>query len=83
MLMCLSQKTETYPLTGDFSSCKPIMACQGPPVEILTSEKSQITFYLFLCYSHQSNSDYSWEVYIVHSCVFSGDESTCMRIDPV
>ena len=27
---------------------------------------------LFSCYSHQSISDYSWEVYIVHSGVFAG-----------
>ena len=26
----------------------------------------------FSCYSHQSISDYSWEVYIVHSGVFAG-----------
>ena len=29
-------------------------------------------FVLFSCYSHQSISDYSWEVYIVHSGVFAG-----------
>ena len=28
-------------------------------------------FVLFSCYSHQSISDYSWEVYIVHSGVFA------------
>ena len=27
---------------------------------------------LFSCYSHQLISDYSWEVYIVHSGVFAG-----------
>ena len=32
-------------------------------------------FVLFSCYSNQSMSDYSWEVYIVHSVV-----PTCMRI---
>ena len=26
--------------------------------------------FFFSCYSHQSISDYSWEVYIVHSGVF-------------
>ena len=42
-------------------------------------------FCLFSCYSHQSISDYSWEVYIVHSGVFAGlqDEPTYMRIEPV
>ena len=29
-------------------------------------------YVLFSCYSHQSISDYSWEVYIVHSSVFAG-----------
>ena len=29
-------------------------------------------FVLFSCYSQQSISDYSWEVYIVHSGVFAG-----------
>ena len=28
--------------------------------------------FLFSCYSHQSISDYSWEVYIVHTGVFAG-----------
>ena len=27
-------------------------------------------FFFFSCYSHQSISDYSWEVYIVHFGVF-------------
>ena len=31
-----------------------------------------IVIVLFSCYSHQSISDYSWEVYIVHSGVFAG-----------
>ena len=31
-----------------------------------------ILFCLFSSYSHQSISDYSWEVYIVHSGVFAG-----------
>ena len=31
-----------------------------------------VLFVLFSYYSHQSISDYSWEVYIVHSGVFAG-----------
>ena len=31
-----------------------------------------LVLFLFSCYSHQSISDYSWEVYIVHSGVFAG-----------
>ena len=27
---------------------------------------------VFSCYSHQSISDYSWEVYIVHYGLFAG-----------
>ena len=33
---------------------------------------SYFVLFLFSCYSHQSISDYSWEVYIVHSGVFAG-----------
>ena len=31
-----------------------------------------LVFFLFSCYSHQSISDYSWEVYIIRSGVFAG-----------
>ena len=31
-----------------------------------------LQLFLFSCYSHQSISDYSWEVYIVQSGVFAG-----------
>ena len=42
-------------------------------------------FVLLSCYSHQSISDFSWEVYIVHSGVFAGlaymhEDRTCVGI---
>ena len=44
-----------------------------------------IIIIIFFFYSHQSISDYSWEVYIVHSGVFAGwaymhEDRTCVGI---
>ena len=43
-------------------------------LERCVTKKDLVTCFCFLfsCYSHQSISDYSWEVYIVHSGVFAG-----------
>ena len=48
-------------------------ALQNPLQKGFTKGTSAtVVFVLFSCYSHQSISDYSWEVYIVHSGVFAG-----------
>ena len=43
----------------------------GSTQEMIAME-TMLCFCLFSCYSHQSISDYSWEVYIAHSGVFAG-----------
>ena len=49
----------------------PSAADLKPKVDFKNRSALAVCF-LFSCYSHQSISDYSWEVYIVHSGVFAG-----------